>query len=298
MPIEHIKLTGTDHIPEEFTLETLSASLTEAEISALNEGDDPILPVAPSAAELEAAALAEQQAATEAANAAAAAQAQAQQKTDAVEIPDTTDAERVIAEADAKLEELQGKFDDGDLTHSEWVAQQRAIIQAQARAQIVIDRAQEVISQTVTQKRQTFYSTLDAFKANGNEFLWSQEHLNGWDLALKAVTGNQAYAGLDAARQIDLARDLYAANYKAINGKGLPGAKAKAADDGDGPGPRTDPRPEPVQTLAGFNTDSNASIEDGTFAAIDKMMGKDPIEAEKMLNRLTSDQRTAFLERV
>ena len=298
-PIEHLQSNGSDHIPEVFTLESLSASLTEAEIANLTTGEDPIIGEAAPDPAAEAAALAAQQAATDAANLQA--QQQAQQQAPKIEIPDTTDAEKVIADADTKLNDLQAKFDDGDLTHAELMAQQRAIIQEQARAQVVIERAQEAISQTVQQKRATFYSTLDAYKQGGNEFLWSQEHLQGWDLALKAVTGNQAYAGLDVSRQIELARDLYAANYKAVNGKALPGAEGKAAaaqEDANEDGPRRDERPEPVQTLAGFNTDSTSAIQDGTFSAIDNLMSKSPLEAEKMLARLTEDQRTAFLERV
>lgn len=299
-PIEHLQSNGSDHIPEVFTLESLSASLTEAEIANLTTGEDPIIGEAAPDQAAEAAALAAQQAATEAANLQA--QQQAAQQAPKIEIPDTTDAEKVIADADTKLDALQAKFDDGDLTHAELMAQQRAIIQEQARAQVVIERAQEAISQTVQQKRASFYSTLDAYKQGGNDFLWSQEHLPGWDMALKAVTGNQAYAGMDPSIQIELARDLYAANYKAMNkGKALPGAAGKAAttqEDADEDGPRRDERPEAVQTLAGFNTDSTSAIQDGTFSAIDNLMSKSPLEAEKMLARLTEDQRTAFLERV
>ena len=146
---------------------------------------------------------------------------------------------------------------------------------------------------------QNWMAGLDAYRAKGNEFLWSPEHVENWDRALKAVNGNQLYRTLPFQKQFELAHDMYAANHKAVTGQAIPGSKtAQAAPDAQAPGRRTDPRPEPVQTLAGFNGDSNAAMDDGTFAAIDRRMMTDPLGAEKMLMRLPADQQDAFLSRV
>ena len=292
--------TAADNIPEEFTLESLNASLTEDEMAALMGGDDPIMAnTAAADADAAAALAAEQAAATATAQADAAAKAAvdaaaAQPK---VNIPDTTAAEQTIAKIDDDLAALATKYDAGDLTQAEWLAQQKVLIQQQAQAQVQIEQAQQVISNQIDQRRQSFYSTLETYKAE-NALLWAPEHLQGWDAALKAVTGNQAYRDLPASRQIELAHGMYAANVKAITGNAIAGPKTAAPKPAEEEGgPRKDARPDPVQTLGGFNTDANASIEDGTFAAIDKMAAKDPLAAEQMLARLPADVQKDYLER-
>lgn len=300
MPV-HLNPTAADNIPEEFTLDSLNASLTEDEMAALMGGDDPIMGNTAAADAEAAAALAAEQAAAAAAtaqaDAAAKAAADAAQAQPKVQIPDTTAAEQTIAKIDDDLAALATKYDAGDLTQAEWLAQQKVLIQQQAQAQVQIEQAQQVITNHVEQRRQAFYSTLETYKVE-NALLWSPEHLQGWDAALKAVTGNQAYRDLSAARQIELAHDMYAANVKAITGNSIAGPKTAtpkpAEEEG---GPRKDARPDPVQTLGGFNTDANASIEDGTFAAIDKMTEKDPLAAEQMLARLPADVQKEYLER-
>lgn len=58
---------------------------------------------------------------------------------------------------------------------------------------------------------------------------------------------------------------------------------------------RTDPRPEAPITLATMSAVAENSPDDGTFAAIDRMYGTDPLKAEAMLARLSAEQQDAFL---
>lgn len=285
-----LNLTDTDHIPEDFTLESLSASLTEGEISALNDGEDPILIEQPDA-DAEAAALAAQQQADAQAQAAA----QAAKQAELQQVPNTADAEKVIADTSAALDALEDRFDAGELSLAEKKEAMRALVAQQAQAQSQIERAAEAMRSNQQTVREQFYGALDQFKAKAG-FLWSDEHLGGWDAALKTVTGSPAYAQLSMEQKINLAHDMYAANYKAMSGgKTLPAiAGGKAPDTTTPKTKRTDER-DPVLTLGDFNTDSNASIEDGTFAVIDRKMGEDPVAAEKMFNRLSPEQQQAYL---
>lgn len=293
-----ITQTPADNIPEDFTLESLSAHLTQAEIDAVQAGEEPLIkPAGPTPEEVAAKAAADQAAA----EAAAAAAVEAAKAPAPANIPDTSQAEAVIAQIDTKLEALKAQFDDGDLTYAEWMAQQNTLIKQQAQAQVQIERAQDAISQNVAQRRADFYAALDAYKSAGNEFLWDQNtHLAGWDEALRTVTGNSQYAALPAQRQIELAHDLYAANVKAVTGKAIKGTAAAAAGEANAadPGPRTDPRPDPIQTLGGFNGDTNAAIDDGTYAAILRISETDPLEAERRLSALGPDRQEQFLRRI
>lgn len=289
MPPIEVQASPADNVPEDFTLDSLKASsFTEAELEALTGGDDPLTDAAP---------VAEAEAEVEAP---AAVTPPVVQAPPPVQIPDTTQAEATIAKVDADLEALTAKYDEGELTRAEFLEQQRVLAQQGAAAQVQIETAQRIITDAANQRRATFATLLDQYKAQGNELLWSPEHVNGWDQALQAVTGNRAYMNLPLDRQIQLAHDMYAANVKAITGQAIPGSKAAAAAAAQDPAPgrRTDPRPDPVQTLGGFNGDTNASMDDGTFAAIDRKMMVDPIAAEKMLQRLPADQQEEYLIRV
>ncbi|MDO8983023.1 hypothetical protein [Cypionkella sp.] len=279
--------TPLDHIPEDFTLESLAASLTPQEIDALNAGEDPIISEAdPAADEIAAQAVIDQAAVAAAA------------KPTPPPIPDTTAAEGLIADIDTKIEALKTQFDDGDLTHSEWMSQQTVLIKQQAQAQVQIERAAVAISENVASRRQDFETTLAGYKTT-NEFLWGVDHLQGWDQALRTVTGNGQYAALPMQRQIELAHDLYAANVKAVSGKAIKGTEAAAAAEAvtPKPGPRTDARPEAIQTLGGFNGDGDAAIDDGGFAAIDRLSQTDPLEAERRVAAMSADKQQDYLRR-
>lgn len=280
-----------NQLPTTFTLEQLSEVLTAEEIAAYNEGDDPLIPAAGPSPEELAAQAAAQQLADQQASAAAKA-------SEAPPIPDTTEAEAAIIRIDAELDALIDKYNDGDLTQSELKAQQTALIRQQSQAQVAIERAQVAISESVSQRQAGFFAALDAYKAAGNEFLWdSSTHLQGWDLALRAVTGNVEYASLPFDRQIKLAHDLYASNYEAKTGRAIKRGNPKPADQEQPDNGRQarEGRPEPIQTLSGFNGDTGATLDDGTHASIDRLLGVDPIEAEGMIARMSERQRDNFL---
>lgn len=289
-PIKAINTAGNDHIPEDFTLESLRASsFTDAEMDAMMGGEDPFgiednqTPPDDAAAETSSAEVAEP----------------APQHQPIV-VPDTAQAEAIVAKVDADLEALAAKYDDGELTRAEFMAQQKQLVKQQAAAQVEIEKAIAVVQDNFTQRRQTFSKFLETYKAVGNNsLLWSAEHIDGWDSALRAVTGNQAYVHLPLDRQIKLAHDMYAANVKAISGQEIHGSAAETAVPAKTKlGPRTDARPEPVQTLADLNGDTATAMDDGTFASIDRTMMRDPISAEKMLARMSADQQEQYLSRI
>lgn len=291
-----------DHIPDDFTLADLQGSLTEAEIELLNQGEDPLFDADGKASmiEAEANANAEADAATLAATQAADAAAQQAAQTPKVfQYPDTSEIEAVLQKAEATLASIEEQYDDGTLTTAEYQAQQRAAITEQARAQVRMEQYQAQINQVENDRRTAFKAELDAFKTD-NAVLWSDEHLKGWDQALRAVTANPKYAARPLDAQIELARDLYAADYRATHGKVLQGiGKAKPAADPEPEqrkGPRDDDRDEAITTLAGMNGDTGAQMDDGEFAAVDRAMDQDPIKGENMLKAFSADKMQRYLE--
>jgi hypothetical protein len=276
--MSELRTTGQDHIPEEFTLEGLQASLTDEEIAALT-GEDNILEAAPEA-EPEMPEIAEIAAIVYA------------------EVPSTASAEQKILDVEAKLLALEGQYEEGEVTKPEKLAIQAALIKDQARAQVEIERAAFVVNQNVQTRRSLYSTALDEHK-KAFPFLWDEGTVAGWDRHLKLVTGNSAYEHIPMAQRINLAHEMLATEMRATSGKSIAGPAAgnKPAIQADDQrkGPRQDRREDPVTTLAGLNGDPSNEITNGTFGAIDREMASNPMGAEGMAKTLTHAQREAWL---
>lgn len=268
-----------DGLPDDFTLDALTGTLTEAEIEALKGGDDPVL-VEPVAPEPEPVA------------------AEPEPAPPAVQMPDTREAEAVVQRMESEIAKLAEAYDDGDLTRDEWLAQQRTLIAQQAAAQAQIAQAQQVVQQQSNAIAERWFAELDAYHATNPE-LASPDVLPMWDAALKSVNSNAAYQALPNATRMNLAHQMLNAHLIATTGKGLSSAPAAPAAMPK-PQPqkleaRTDPRPDAPITLATMSAVAENSPDDGTFAAIDRMYSTDPLKAEAMLARLSAEQQDAFL---
>jgi hypothetical protein len=318
-----IETTDYDHIPEEFTIESLKeGGFTDQEIELLSTGDDPIVTPTPDPAEATPADalplvtdgdepdIAEQTAAepapaaeSEPAPVVAPVVAPVEDVADPKmpEIPDTTEAEAYVTKSKEQLKELLDKYDQGDLTQEEYGDQQNFIISEQARAQAAITAAASVADQAATDQQKHWYGRLEAYKATAPD-LWNDEHKPGWDRQLREVTGNKAYADLSRDGQIKMAHSLYSAEYEARNGKAL--AMTPKADAKVDKGPedklevKTGEKPKAPQTLADFNSDTGADVEDSHFAAVDKQIMRDPLGAEKSFASMTEEQQDRYLEEV
>lgn len=273
-------------LPDAFSMDDLKSFLDEGEIAALTDGDDSVL-----------AAIETQQPQPEvAAPTTATPEPVPQQQAPTMPLPDVQAAQQAITDADAALAALTQKYDDGDLTRAEWDAEQAALVASKAGAMAQIQMAQAVMAQQQQARAQTWYAKLDAYHAQHPD-LASDAHIDGWDSALRSVTGSQAYSGLPMEKQIELAHRLYADHIEVTTGQAISRPtsaqpRAKPAQDG----PRTDPRPEPPRTLTGLSgAEPGADADDGTFAAIDRMMAVDPERAEAMLSRLPPERQSAYL---
>jgi hypothetical protein len=271
-------------LPDAFSMDDLKAFLDEGEIAALTNGDESVL------ADIE---LAEDEPPAAAPQQAQEPQPQAQAPQ--VQLPDVAAAQAAIEDANAKLAALTEKYDDGELTRAEWQTQQAALIQQQASALAKIELAQTLMNQQQESRAQTWFTKLEAYHAAHPE-LASDAHIDGWDAALRSVTGAPAYANLPMEKQMELAHRLYADHVEVTTGQSLSRpASAKPAAKQAPTGPRDDPRPEAPRTLTGMSGLESAPVDDGTFAAIDRMMDKDPDRAEQMVRALPEHLQAAYL---
>lgn len=302
----------TPPMPETFDLAELKDIFSAEEIAAMAEGDDPIVklpdpknpePATETLADQDAEAIAAAQAAAEAAKQAQQPPAEQQQKPQEpiqADVPDTTQAQEILDAHDAKLEAIQDKYDAGDLTRAEMKAEVARLSDERAQAVSTISRATEIIEQNKQSAEQLWLNSLDAFKAAGNEVLWSPDHLKGFDASLRRVTNpaiHPEFQGKPFDFLIQTAAKLYASQHEALTSQkldlgGIAQPKQQKAEV------KRDQRPDAPQLLGGLNGDGGLAVDDGTFAAIDRTSENDPFAAEAMMQRLSPAQLDAYLRNV
>lgn len=309
-----VKLNTTehDHIPEDFTLESLMASgLTEAEVKVLTEGDDSIIappvdtaPHVEPTSTLSAAPPVTQETATAPANTAPAVE---ETLPPPPQLPDTTQAQAHLDALKNEAAQIRERYDSGELAPDEFDAELERITAARAQATATIQQAQQVIQQHRQTVEQQWFAGLDAYhKTPGFDVLTSPQHINGWDQALRAVSGHPELSKLPMQKQFELAHQTYAATWNTLNpAAAIPTPAQRVSQTQPAPqqvtvngltGPRTDKRPDPVATLASLPASGEDAISDGTFAALDRIT--DPLEHERAFARLTPDMQAAYLASV
>lgn len=297
-------------LPDTFDLAELKGTFTDEEIKALSEGDDPIVVLPdpgakqdPDPESLQAEDDEVLRTALEAANpvapapAPAAAPVSEEEPGEPVfEVPDTTAAETIIQALDAKMDALQVKYDDGDLTASELKAQVKAIISEQAKAQSVIDSAQQIIQDAQAEANNSWIASLNKFKDAGNASLWGDDHRGGFDAQLKTVTSDPGNAAMKFPAMIKLAAKQYADAYEARTGKAIDlGAAPTLTTKTTVPQIQPQKRPDAPQLLGNLNGDGGMSTDDGTFVAIDRIATTDPFQAEREMAKLSPDAMDKYL---
>lgn len=312
-----ISTTDHDHIPEEFSVASLrEGGFSEEEITALGQGDDPLVDLeadgdaaaAPAQDLDEALAEGAEPQPKEAAAPVSAESIDIEDVPDpeVPEFKDTAEEKAVVAAIDERLADISNRYDEGDMTNAEFIAEQKALIAQQTAAQVAIQRAEEEIARTGDSVRNHWFARVDAYKQVAPE-LFSDEHLTAWDRKLRSVTGDASYSDMSRDAQIRMAHRLYAAEYEARNGQPLnipvpsKGGKSEPRQKADGKPQvdvRTDKRPDPISTLSGYNADTGADVEDSRHAAIDKQIMRDPLAAEKAFDSMSADEQDRYLNEV
>lgn len=286
-------------LPETFTIADLEAtgSFDPAEIEAIKKDEE--LFSNPQESDTGAALEGDEDAALAAADAAKAPAPEPEQRPAMADVPDTSAAEARITEIKASRADLTKRYDEGELTQAEMQAELDKLIDQQAAAMAEIKRAEEVIVTNQRTAEQRWMESLEAFKAQGNSHLFDGEHREGFDKALRTVTGDPDNANLPFPVMISMAAQQHAITYQARTGKAV---EVKTASGKPAPGtgeqrrgPRQDARPDPIETLSGLNAPGDEMVRDSTFTAIDNIANRDPLAAEEHLRRMSPEEQDRFL---
>lgn len=211
------------------------------------------------------------------------------------QVPDTSAATADLTKVAADRKALITKFNDGEISETDFETQMDAIVDRQASAKATIDAAQSIQQQNTAQVQQLWYDQVDSYMSK-NPVLSEPDVLQQFDAHLKAVNASQAYRGLPADKRIELAHGFLATERAAL-GKPIAGPAAAEAAPKPGDkakdGPSKEPRPEPMTTLAGVPAAAANDAGDGAFSAIDNAH---PDDAMKGFARMSPEMQAAFLQ--
>lgn len=194
-----------------------------------------------------------------------------------------TDADTKLADIATQKDALATKFDDGDITAKEYHSQldalnkqERGIEQAQLKAQMASEMAEQQRMNAWFQQAQTFAI------ANGYT---DQRRMNLLDAEVRAVA--TADPSLDGAAVLNKA-------HQNLVEAGLATSKPAAAAKPAAPAPKGKPveLPPSIHKLPAADVDDTGA---GEFAELDRLATTDPLGYEKKLAGMSEAQRERYL---
>lgn len=198
-------------------------------------------------------------------------------------LPDDYD-DRVTANAKA-IEDNDKAYDNGDISHEEWRTENRKLDRENRDLDRMKDRAELAIESAQNAMRNNWEANISAFLPHHPELRTSQVRENAFDHFLREETAPVIQAGNQPGmKEIEAAYAKFCAEF------------------GITP-PKTDPAPAPQKkgkehvvppSLGGVPAATTANIEDGRYAAIDRLEG---IAYEEALAKLSPSELDAYSQR-
>lgn len=203
---------------------------------------------------------------------------------------DTSAATARLAAIDTEAEDLATRFDDGDLTAKEYAAELKKLEAERRDLDWSVRKASLAVEVAEQQAAQAWFGAV-------NEFLAEHPEINpenklvyaSFDLAVRSVTGDEANAGLTSRQKLAKAYESWSA---AFNIK--PAGKPAAAERPAAP-PAPPARPKMPPSLANLPAADVTSVEDGKYAALDRLAETSPMAFEAALERMSEAERDAYM---
>lgn len=290
-------------LPGRFTLESLQETLTEEEIDALSDGEDPLLSKPAEDAD-DTDDDGEDDAPDDKAEAPAAV---VDATPDPVFTPiDVTEHQAVLDTVKDERKKLRDQWNDGDLTDEEFEQKTDELNDKVIEARTAVKEAERSHEQYKTELANTWYAKTDRTLAATPALKDNQPvaELDGnsvlalFDAACRQVTSHPNFAHMTLDQKLAQAEKMTRDVYKARTGKDLaapaPAAKADPAEKIDPKAKvrEAGKRPDPVQTLGTITAASETDVENSRFAGIDKLNG---LERERAFAAMSDAEREAYL---
>ena len=196
-------------------------------------------------------------------------------------LPD--DYDQRIATNEKALADLDKAYDDGDISHSEWREQLRKLDRESRELERMKDRAELARESSQQALMNHWQGLIQPFLARHPELGEDDVSMSGFDSYLKQVTGPVMQAGgAPGQAEIDKAYGLWCKRFNFT-----PAGEQQAAP--------ADKKPITAPpTLGGLPVSNGNSVEDGRWAALDRLEG---VAFEEALAKLSPSELEEYSKR-
>jgi len=194
---------------------------------------------------------------------------------------------RKLDDAKAAREEAWSGYQDGDLDEDEYRAAINAadVAADNARDELAMARARPAVQQQLVQQAedQRWDAAVEKFKA-AEPALFAPDRVSGFNAHVQFLTEHRPDLSFEGA--LKLAKTLYTAEAEEMG---------KPMTPAPGPKPGRGPRPGAPKTLALAPQASAATIDDGRYSGVDRLLETgDPMGAEAAMARMTDAEFDAY----
>ena len=193
------------------------------------------------------------------------------------------DYDQRVAANEKALADLDKAYDDGDISHSEWRQQMRKLDRESLDLMMLKERAELAQESSQQALMAHWQGLIQPFLAKHPELGEDDVSMSGFDSYLKQVTGPVMQAGgAPGQAEIDKAYGLWCKRFNFT-----PAGEQQAAPAGKKP--ITAP-----PTLGGLPVSNGNSVEDGRWAALDRLEG---VAFEEALAKLSPSELDEYSKR-
>lgn len=210
------------------------------------------------------------------------------------EVP--ADAEARLKDISDKKADLLDRFDNGDITAKEYQTELDALNKDERGIERAVEKAQLAAEMKQQQEMGSWMQQVNAFTTNDHpEYSTSRSRWMALDTFVKEIASKPENANLDGREILRQAHELVV---KDLGEAPKPAGDGKK-DEQDGKKKEGQPlkgsKIEPPKTLGKVPAADNADIEDGKFAALDRLADSDPLAYEEKLYKMSATERDEYL---
>lgn len=189
----------------------------------------------------------------------------------------------------AAKDELDQKFEDGDLSTKEYRAEMDKLNKAERQLEMQEFKARTAQEMAENQQRAQWASTVQSFLGDHPEYGTSQLRYQALDTMVKKVASDEANAGLSGAEILAKAHELVEADLG-----GVPAA-APAAEPAKPAKPKKGATPKAPPTLAKVPAADATDVGNSKFALLDRLADTDPLRYEAEMAKLSPEEADRYL---
>jgi hypothetical protein len=212
------------------------------------------------------------------------------------EVPENADAR--LKELGEKKGELAEQLDNGDITTREYHNQLEALNKEQGELQRALDKAALAADLNQQQNVNNWHNQINAFTTKAHpEYAASKVRWMALDAFVREVGNDPAKQHLSGPQILAEAHAMVQADLGVAPAKGKADPVPATVDKNAAGRPLKGSKPEAPKTLRDVPTAAANEVDDGKWAALDRLQAKDPEAHEERIMKMSDSERDAYLAR-